>query len=137
MSFFFFMSKSFYLLTELFNSIIFPVNGQLPEKTQSKAVPLSQLLAQNFSPNSSSGEFTGGLEVDHAMWRQRWEGSMSSKVSRETARKRKFSYFHSSIYCVEDAPAPSLSATPLKQQKKEHLAIREVAQQQSPHCSWI
>lgn len=131
MSFFFFMSKSFYLLTGLFNSIIFPVKRQLPEKTQreSKAVPLSQLLAQNFIPNSSPGVFTGVLEVDHAMWRHRWEGSTSGKVSREQARKRNFSYCYSSIYCVEDAPAPSLPAISLRQQKKEHLSIREVTQQ--------
>lgn len=90
-------------------------------------VPTSHFLAQYFSPNSSLGEFTGGSEVEYAMWRCRGEGSTSGRVSKETARKRNFSYCHSSSYPVEDAPAPSLSATPLKQQKKEHLAIREVA----------
>ena len=129
LSFFFLMPKSFCLLIGLFNCIIFPVNRQLPEKTErgSKDVPTSHFLAQYFSPNSFLGEFTGGSEVEYAMWRCRWEGSTSGRVSKETARKRNFSYCHSSIYLVEDAPAPSLSTTPLKQQKKGHLAIREVA----------
>lgn len=84
----------------------------------SKDVPTSQLPAQYFSPNSFLGEFTGG------------------RVSKETARKMNFSHCHGSIHPVEDAPAPSLSVTPLKQ-KKRHLAIREVDQQQWPHRSWI
>lgn len=123
--------KKFLSAYRAFQLYYFPVKRQLPEKTQkeSKAVPLSQLLAQNFSPNSSPGEFRGVLEVDHAMWRHRWEGSTSGKVSRERARKRNFSYCYSSIYCVEDAPATSLPAISLRQQKKEHLSIREVTQQ--------
>lgn len=125
------------LLIGLFNRIVFPVNRQLPEKTErdSKGVLTSRFLAQCFSSNSSLWEFTGGSEAEYAVWRPRWEDSNSGRVSEETVKKRNFLYC--SIYPIEDALIPSLSVTPLKQQKKGHLAIREVSQQWWPHCSWI
>lgn len=125
------MPKSFCLLIGLFICIIFRGSRQLPEKTDrdSKDVPTCHFLARYFSPNPSLGEFTGGSVVEYAIWRHRWEGSTSGKVSKATARKRNFLYCGSSIYLVEEGPAPSLSATPLKEQKRGHLAIREVAQQ--------
>jgi len=132
MSFFFLTLKSFCLLIGLFNCIIFALHRQLPEKTErdSKDVPTSHFPAQYFSPYSPLGEFTGGSEVEHAMGGRRWEGSTPGRVSKETARKRNFSYCHRSIYPAEDAPAPSLSAIPLKQKKKGHVSTRGVAQWQ-------
>lgn len=51
----FLIPQSFCLLIGLFNWIVFPVNRQLPEKTErdSKGVVTSHFLAQCFSPNSA------------------------------------------------------------------------------------
>lgn len=96
-SFFFLMSKSLFLL---FNCFVFPVSRQMSEKTESdsKDMPTFHFLAQYFNPDSSLREFTRGLEVEYAMWKCRWEGSTSGRLSKETARKRNLTHCHSSIH---------------------------------------
>lgn len=93
------MPKSFCLLVGLFKGVIFPVNRQLPKKTEkdSEDTPTSHFLAQHFSPNSSLREFTGGSEAEVCNVEVQVGGQHLRQVSSGTARKRKFLYSHSSI----------------------------------------